>query len=538
MADDPRYRSQRPDPYRQDRASRPESGPKDDPLAELARLIGQDEAFIAASREGARTRPRDPQREPDRDASAPNWLARAGQHPDHGRDEAATYEAETDRQGPGYFSDLELETGRRSRQPRASWETRSEEDESRYGGFEQDTRQDRHEPRYDPHDPRRNEDIDPYRVAAQDDRYDRLPQAAEGYDDGTGPAPQINPFDPRHDHVDHAEDDDRHASRLRRRGGILTVAAVVGLAAVGTAAAFGYRAWTAGSSTTGQPPLIKADTAPTKVVPAQVGDGQQNKLIYDRIGEKIQSSNDRMVSREEQPLEPREMPRQPGTRSVLPAPGTPGSVTIGAQPPAYAAPPAPPVGNPGPDEPKRVRTTIIRPDQVSTLPAPGEPSPARSVTTTNVGPTAAPAAPASRSAAPAPAPAPKPPSAPKPASSAPLALNPSAEAPPPNSRSGTTPAQPAPYRTAALPGGAEAGNYVVQISSQRSETEAQASFRALQAKYPNVLGSRQPLIRRADLGSKGVYYRAQVGPFATADDANQLCGNLKAAGGQCIVQRN
>src|SRR6266699_3290644 len=459
MADDPRYRSQRPDPYAQDRASRPASGPQDDPLAELARLIGQDEAFIAASREGARTRPRDRQREPDRDTSAPNWLTRAGQHPDHVGDEARTYEAETGRRDPGYFSDLELETGRRSRQPTARWDARS-------------------------------------------------------------------------------EDDDRHASRLRRRCGILTVAAVLGLAAVGTAAAFGYRAWTAGSSSTGQPPLIKADTAPTKVVPAQVGDGQQNKLIYDRIGEKIQSSNDRMVSREEQPLEPRDMPRQPGTRSVLPAPGTPGSVTIGAQPPAYAAPPAPPVGNPGANEPKRVHTITIRPDQVSTLPAPGESErlPARSVTTTNVGPTAAPAAPAApagRSAAPAPAPKP---SAPKPAS--PLTLSPSAEDPPPSSRSGTTPAQPAPYRTAALPSGAEAGNYVVQISSQRSESEAQASFRALQAKYPNVLGSRQPLIRRADLGSKGVYYRAQVGPFATADDANQLCGNLKAAGGQCIVQRN
>ncbi len=533
MADDPRYRSQRPDPYAQDRASRPASGPQDDPLAELARLIGQDEAFIAASREGARTRPRDRQREPDRDTSAPNWLTRAGQHPDHVGDEARTYEAETGRRDPGYFSDLELETGRRSRQPPARWDARSEDDESRYGGFEQDARQERHEPRYDPH---QDEDIDPYRIAAQDDRYDRLPQPAEGYDDGTGPAPQINPFDPRH--IDHAEDDDRHASRLRRRGGILTVAAVLGLAAVGTAAAFGYRAWTAGSSSTGQPPLIKADTAPTKVVPAHVGDGQQNKLIYDRIGEKIQSSNDRMVSREEQPLEPRDMPRQPGTRSVLPAPGTPGSVTIGAQPPAYAAPPAPPVGNPGANEPKRVHTITIRPDQVSTLPAPGESErlPARSITTTNVGPTAAPAAPAApagRSAAPAPAPKP---SAPKPAS--PLTLSPSAEAPPPSSRSGTTPAQPAPYRTAALPSGAEAGNYVVQISSQRSESEAQASFRALQTKYPNVLGSRQPLIRRADLGSKGVYYRAQVGPFATADDANQLCGNLKAAGGQCIVQRN
>ena len=82
------------------------------------------------------------------------------------------------------------------------------------------------------------------------------------------------------------------------------------------------------------------------------------------------------------------------------------------------------------------------------------------------------------------------------------------------------------------------GSYAVQISSQRSETEAQASFQALQGKYPNVLGGRQPIIRRADLGSRGTYYRAMVGPFASSDQANELCSSLKAAGGQCIVQRN
>ena len=84
----------------------------------------------------------------------------------------------------------------------------------------------------------------------------------------------------------------------------------------------------------------------------------------------------------------------------------------------------------------------------------------------------------------------------------------------------------------------EAGGYVVQLFSGRSETEAQDQFRALQAKYQSVLGDRQPIIRRADLGEKGVYYRAQVGPFRTMDQANQFCGSLKSAGGQCIVQRN
>ena len=531
MADDPRYRPQRSDPYSRDRTSRSASGSQDDPLAELARLIGQDQTFIAASRDGARERHRDPKREPDADRSAPNWLARSGQRSNPEETGAETYEAETGRREPGYFSDLELETGRRSRQPPGGWDAAPEEDEGRYGGQGDDARQDPHDPRYDPP---QDEDLDPYRIAAHDGRYDRLPAVRE-YDDAAGPASRMNPFDPDYDRMDRAADG-VHASRLRRRGGILTIAAVLGLAAVGTAAAFGYRAWTAGSSSGGQPPLIKADTAPTKIVPAQTGDSPQNKQIYDRIGEKIQSSNDRMVSREEQPIELRDLPRQPGTRAPLPLPGTPGNVTIGAQPPAYAVPPAPTGGNPGPNEPKKVHTITIRPDQMSGPPAPiqSESLPAHSVPTTSIGPPPASASPPARS--PAPAPSQSKPA--KPARGSPLALNPSAEGPDSGSRSGTAPAQPAPYRTAALPSGAEAGNYVVQISSQRSESEAQASFRALQTKYPSVLGTRQPLIRRADLGNKGVYYRAQVGPFASADDANQLCSNLKAAGGQCIVQRN
>ncbi len=82
-----------------------------------------------------------------------------------------------------------------------------------------------------------------------------------------------------------------------------------------------------------------------------------------------------------------------------------------------------------------------------------------------------------------------------------------------------------------------AGSYV-QVSSQRSEAEAQAAFRALQAKFPTQLGSRQALVRKADLGAKGIYYRTMVGPFANANEAAELCSSLKAAGGQCLIQRN
>jgi cell division septation protein DedD len=82
------------------------------------------------------------------------------------------------------------------------------------------------------------------------------------------------------------------------------------------------------------------------------------------------------------------------------------------------------------------------------------------------------------------------------------------------------------------------GGYTVQVTSQRSEAGAQAEFRALRAKFPSQLGGREPIIRRADLGAKGVYYRALVGPFASVDQAAGMCSSLKASGGTCIVQRD
>jgi cell division septation protein DedD len=92
--------------------------------------------------------------------------------------------------------------------------------------------------------------------------------------------------------------------------------------------------------------------------------------------------------------------------------------------------------------------------------------------------------------------------------------------------------------SASPPAGSTTGGYAVQISSQRSEAGAQATLNALQTKYPQQLGSQHGMVRRADLGPKGIYYRALVGPFASAEEASQLCSSLKAAGGACIVQRN
>jgi cell division protein FtsN len=164
-----------------------------------------------------------------------------------------------------------------------------------------------------------------------------------------------------------------------------------------------------------------------------------------------------------------------------------------------------------------------------------EPQPAKPA------PPLAPARPqqAAQTTAPVPAP-PREPARPAPArsASAPLSLNPNA---------GTTPAPRAPTRVAnaaptslaAVPSANPAhGRYAVQVTSQRSEAEAQAAYRALQGKYGNVLGGRSMFVHKVELGAKGTYYRAMVGPFASQAEASQLCSSLKSAGGSCLIQRN
>ena len=84
----------------------------------------------------------------------------------------------------------------------------------------------------------------------------------------------------------------------RRRGSIVTVLAVLALAVVGTAAAFGYRAMFGPSGTPVPPPVIKADPRPTKVVPVATDPNAQADPGSDR------RQAERVVPREEAPVDP------------------------------------------------------------------------------------------------------------------------------------------------------------------------------------------------------------------------------------------
>jgi hypothetical protein len=120
------------------------------------------------------------------------------------------------------------------------------------------------------------------------------------------------------------------------------------------------------------------------------------------------------------------------------------------------------------------------------------------------------------------------------AGSAPLSLTPDAQA---------SAQPPEPRRVATLqppgaPGGEAApaaeGRFLVSITSQPSEAEAEAAFRSMQKKHPDQLSSRTPVIKRVE-GKKGVAYRALVGPFASREEATRFCSTYSSAGGQCWV---
>jgi SPOR domain len=70
-----------------------------------------------------------------------------------------------------------------------------------------------------------------------------------------------------------------------------------------------------------------------------------------------------------------------------------------------------------------------------------------------------------------------------------------------------------------------------QVASSQSESDARATLARLQKQFPNELGGGA--IHRADLGSKGIYYRVQVGPLSR-EAADKICTQIKAGGAQCI----
>jgi len=313
---------------------------------------------------------------------------------------------------------------------------------------------------------------------------------------------------------DDYEDDGPSASKPRKTIKVVA-AAVLGLAVFGSAAALGYHTIFKGGLP-GPPPVIRADNSPTKVVPASVP-GESSTKINERLGD---GSQGRLVRREEDPVDLRDPARGLNAAPGMALAGVGGPAPAASAPAASGPATAPSATPPGglPDEPpppKRVRTVSIRVDQ-------GAPAAERATAP----PSRVASAPRVTASAPQPPPAP---------GGAPLALTPQAVGAAPQTAALEPPKSAS--AGARAPRSADSGSFVVQLLAQKSESEAQTAFRSMQTRYA-VLNGRQPLIRRKDQGDRGVVYAAQVGPFVTRDEANQLCESLKMAGGTCFVQKN
>jgi SPOR domain len=475
-----------------------------DPLAELARLIGQTDPFGNLGRGNPQAQPRtapraqhQPPYQPPADeeqapaASPPPWMHRSNSR-------------EIPREAPSQHQEEQHDYAPSSRPP------------LRYGG--QPAAPDQDYQHDEPAFADTEDELDPSRY--DDALFGQIPTDAQGFQ--REPAYSDDPYA----YQDDAYEDEEEEQGGRRRGGFVTVAAILALAVVGTGAAFAYRSFV-GSVHSGEPPIIRADNSPTKIMPAQ----PDSAKVPDRLASG--DGTEKIVPREEAPVDINA--NAGGPRVVFPSlnqnanPPTPASVAPGMPQVASVGTGIPNNGTLANNQPRPIKTFSVRGDQSDGASAPTNtaaappppPPPVKPSKTTR----------AVQSAANANA-----------SANAPLSLSPqnaqdseAAPAAEPRTRvAATNPTQTAPSGAA----GDGAGGYLVQVSAQRNEADAQASFKALQTKFPNVLGSQTPVIRRADLGEKGIYYRAMIGPFGTSAEASQFCGNLKNAGGQCIIQKN
>ncbi|MEJ8476007.1 SPOR domain-containing protein [Roseibium algae] len=334
-----------------------------------------------------------------------------------------------------------------------------------------------------------------------------------------------------------------HAPASSRKG-LYAAAAVLAVAVLG-GVAFLFSDGSSIRIPDGPPPVIAGLAGPLKIYPdaEPKQDDQSSKLIYDRVGNVQDNSRERLVLPEK--TQPAQLP--PAPEGVVSSdPLVPGA-------------------------PKKVRTLVVRPDgtivddQQPSAPLPNTP---RTVSTTPVTATPAPPvqveAPATTPSLSTPAivsaattavgtvdqtsPAGIVPSVlprKKPAvptrtarvtqsgtSSGPLDLN--------NSASQIAPAavqQAAPAVVSTAGGSIAAGTYVVQVTSQRSESAARETYSTLQRKFPSVLGNRNAVIVSAVLPDRGTFYRARI-PMGSRADALNLCESLQGAGGDCFVRRN
>ena len=300
---------------------------------------------------------------------------------------------------------------------------------------------------------------------------------------------------------------------IRGRSAFMVGSALLGAIALGGALAFAYKQ-SGGGLSGEQPPLVTADSRPVKELPEQAGGKEfphKNKLIYDRLQNGDEPETERLVPRQENVAVPALPASADGPAPVASTDfATPTTQAVGGTEPIAVA--SVDDGSMAEGGPRKVKTMVVRPDGTMAAPEPaaGEVAAAEAPAAAEAAPQAVAALPQQVAALPAP--------------------------PPPDAKPKPAP-QPVAQQTAAVaPAAAAPTKYVVQVGSKKNQTDALASFADMQQKYPSLLASYRPMVQKADLGAKGVWYRLRIGPIPDKTAASKLCTQLKSQGlPDCLV---
>lgn len=90
-----------------------------------------------------------------------------------------------------------------------------------------------------------------------------------------------------------------------------------------------------------------------------------------------------------------------------------------------------------------------------------------------------------------------------------------------------------PVQQAAAGGGG--GGYLLQLASARSVEDANAAWQNISSKNAQLVGGRQPIVKQANLGSLGTFYRVHIGPFQDKTQSVNLCNEFKRQGVDCFL---
>ena len=274
------------------------------------------------------------------------------------------------------------------------------------------------------------------------------------------------------------------------------------------------------------PPLIKADTSPAKVPPDHPGGmavPHQDKEIYERMAgtQQTEEQEERLRPEPERPAPKKELLAAAGKNEV------PANATTIPVPPLPKIRDAEAATEPA-VEPEAA--TVQAPESAGEPVAPaenaGEAEAAKGTEAGGLKKATEPAQSVEKAEAKLPPPVPLVPKVTQKAEIAPA--NTVAET------KAASPPQVASISPTAAAATVETG-FRVQLGAYRTAAAAEGGWERLREREEALLGSLDYLVRRVDLGEKGIFFRLQAGPLDGPGSARAMCNKLQQRQLGCLV---